>query len=273
MNDITDQKNKDLVERLRQRFLTEADDKPDLYHQIDVSRVRTEDWQVERFLLDTHTEDDAFKMLTKAMQWKHSFGIHERTDHYFPKEFFDIFGSERLSTDKDGRLAYWAVHRTYKKIAEMTPLILQFLAHQIEKIDRKSGNKGWLSVNDCLGVGMANVDMTLARFRIELLNYYPKGMKYGLNVDLPWIIGPIFKVIKGFMNKNIRDHVIIIKREQLPDFFDLEEIPICFGGKRQSESVTTLLTGLSPLCQLQHLNFSQELIDTFYYTYNIEQDN
>lgn len=273
VNDITDPKNKDSVQRIRQRFVAEADDKPQLYHRIDVSRVRSEDWQIERFILDTHTEDEAFKMLAKAMQWKHSFGIHERTDHYFPKEFFDIFGSEQLSTDREGRLAYWAVHRTFKKIAELTPLMLQFLAHQIEKIDRKAGNRGWLSVNDCLGVGMANVDMTLAKFRVELLNYYPKGMKYGLNVDLPWIIGPIFKVIKGFMNKNIRDHVIIVKREQLTDFFDVEEIPVSFGGKRQCESVTALLTGLCPLWRIKHLDLNQKLIDHFYKTYDIERDD
>jgi hypothetical protein len=55
MND----KNTKAIENIRTKFLTEFETNPQLYHQIDVEGVRSENWQTERFILDTESEDEA----------------------------------------------------------------------------------------------------------------------------------------------------------------------------------------------------------------------
>jgi hypothetical protein len=259
-----DDKNMNVIENIRTKFLTEFETNPQLYHQIDVERVRSENWQIERFILDTETEDEAYKALTTSLHWKKSFGLHERNDQYFPKEFFIILEIEKYSRDRLGRVVLWNSLKNYRKIPELSLLFQQFLAHQIEKLDREAGNKGWVFVSD-VNVGLANVDMSLSKFRVELLNYYPQGMRLSLNVDMPWILMSVFKIFMNFMNKKIRENVILIRREQLTDFIDIDLIPVSFGGKR--ERINDNLEKYSPLHQLKDFGLNEKQIDNFYNTY------
>ncbi|XP_054155717.1 motile sperm domain-containing protein 2-like [Oppia nitens] len=238
MNDLLNEQNLLRVKTLRNRFLRESEANPHLYHRVDIKRVETEDWQLERFLSPIDTtdntdadDDEAYNRLVRAMQWKHGFGLHDRQDGHYPRELFEIFGSEQYSTDTEGRLVLWVVHRNYLKIGELSLLFHQFLGHQIEKLDRRAGNRGWITANDCSGTGMANVDMSLAKFRVELLNYYPQGMRLGLNIDLPWLLAPVFRLIKTFMSKHIKDQILLIKRHELVDWIPVEDIPEGFGDK------------------------------------------
>jgi hypothetical protein len=260
-----DDKNMKAIENIRTKFLTEFETNPQLYHQIDVERVWSENWQIERFILDTETEDEACKALIKSMQWKKSFGLHERNDQYFPKELFIIFGLEEHSRDKLSRIVAWNSSKNYRKIPELSLLFQQFLAHEIEKLDREAGNKGWTWVNDLNGTGLANVDINLSKFRVELMNYYPQGMRLSLNIDMPWILMSVFKVFMNFMNKNIRENVLLIRREQLTDFIDIDLIPVSFGGKR--EQVNDKLKKYLSLNQLNHFGLNEKQIDNFFNTY------
>jgi len=261
MND----KNIEVIEKLRRKFLTESEANQQLYHQIDIERVRTEDWQIERFILDTDSEDEAYKSMTKALQWKNSFGLHDRNNEYFPKEFYMIFSLEKFSRDKNGRIVMWNSLKNYHKVSDLSLLLQQFLAHQFERLDREAGHLGWISVNDCSGTGMSNVDMSLSKFRVELLNYYPRGMRLSMNVDMPWIMMSVFKVVKTFMNRRVRDNVILIKRDQLTDYVDLDLIPVSFGGNR--ESINHFLKEYLPLHKLNNLGLTDKQIDNFYNTY------
>lgn len=261
MSDTSDES----VRRLRDRFLAECVANSGLYHPIDIERVRSDDWEVRRYVVNFDNEDDAFKGLIRVLKWKKSFGLHDRSDDYFPKEFHLIFGHEDYSRDRKGRLVAWNVEDRYRKIGDLSPLIQQFLAHQLEKLDRNAGPDGWVSINDCSKAGMASVDMNMSKFRTESLNYYPGGMQLSLNVDMPWILRSAFKVIKGFITKKIRDSVILITREEIVDYVEPESIPECFGGQRQCSSAR--VKSLEPLQECKHLGLNEKQIETFYQTY------
>jgi hypothetical protein len=47
------------------------------------------------------------------------------------------------------------------------------------------------------------------------------------------------------MDRKIRDNVMLIRREQLTDYFDIGLIPVIFGGKR--ERINDILKEYSPL--------------------------
>ena len=146
---LTDLTNEAVVEVIRRKFLSEADTNPNLYDPIDVQRCRSEDWQIERFLIEKGTPDEALGALIRAMKWKKSFGVHERAHHYFPREMFLIFGNEKFSRDRGGTLCSWGVNRNYKKIPELSKLIKQYIVFQMERGDRKAGNKGIITISDC----------------------------------------------------------------------------------------------------------------------------
>ena len=52
-------------------------------------------------------------------------------------------------------------------------------------------------VFDCNGAGLKNVDLDVIKFLISLFqNYYPHMLGKILIYDLPWILNPVFVIIK-----------------------------------------------------------------------------
>ena len=144
---LTDFSNKAVVEAIRKRFLLEIDTNPYLYDPIDVERCRSEDWQIEKFLLEKGTPDEAYKALVKAMKWKKSFGVHQR-DQRYPKEFYEILNFERYSVNKQGQTCVWIVLRNYRKVSEFKELFQQFSAYLFESLDRLVGNASFITMVD-----------------------------------------------------------------------------------------------------------------------------
>ena len=93
-------------------------------------------------------------------------------------------------------------------------------------------------------------------------------MKLGISVDLPWYLASPWKVIRAFLPKALREHAIAIKREELIQYVDIEEIPINLGGKRPI--MYDLIDQMSPLKNLKHLNLTEKQIEHFYKTYNFD---
>ena len=77
---------------MRSRFETELASKPSAYHPIDVDRVRTDDWQLLRFLERSTNWTEAYAQLIDALQWKKQVGVHDKRDEDFPREFYELNG-------------------------------------------------------------------------------------------------------------------------------------------------------------------------------------
>ena len=84
---LTDLKNEAIVEVIRRKFLLEANTDGQFYHPIDVERVRTEDWQIERFVLENGSEDQALRALITAMKWKSLSVFTKDNKNIFLKNF------------------------------------------------------------------------------------------------------------------------------------------------------------------------------------------
>jgi hypothetical protein len=231
-----------------------------------VNRVRTDSWQIERFVLDqeNHNEDKAYESLIKALQWKKSFGIHDRSDQYFPKEFYELHAIEMYGHDKKGSIIQWERTRNFKKILDFVNLEQQFAAHIMEKMDSEGSRNGWTLITDTSGSGLANVSLEMQRFKIDLLQYYPQSIRNNIVIDLPWILNPVVKIIMSFLTPKLKDCVKFIKREQLTDFVDIDWIPVCLNGNREKRVYPV---GLIPLERSTHLGLNDKQIDKFYDTF------
>ena len=260
------QSNEEAVKRLREKFLSECEKNEDLYHEIDVKRVRTEDWQTERFLIEHQNEDTAYEALVRALQWKKSFGIHERTDQYFPREYFEFSEAHAYGRDKEDRLIQWEKNKTERKISEMNLLTKQFVAHIMEKLDSSEPRKGFTLIADTNGSGISNINMDTFKFKIEITSYYPEALKSNLIVDLPWMLNSVAKIILSFCNQKLKERVHFINQKDLVNFVDPELIPIELGGQRDVKLV--LPEGLQTMKQLPQLGLSDKVIQTYYKSFN-----
>ena len=82
--------SKESIGNIRNKFLADAQQNPNKYHQKDVERVKSNDWPIERFLLVNKSEDTAFAALIKTMDWRKSYGVNHFTDDSFTEEVFKI---------------------------------------------------------------------------------------------------------------------------------------------------------------------------------------
>ncbi|XP_054163782.1 uncharacterized protein LOC128961558 [Oppia nitens] len=251
INGLKDLTNEVKVEVIRRRFLHEADAKPQLFHEIDVKRVRTEDWQIERYLTSNGSADEALNSLITALEWKKSFGLHERNHKYFPKEMFKIYSYEKPSVDKNGRLALWGRQRKYKNHPEFDQLFRQFMAYLIESVDRQAGNRGWTIVYMAKTGGITEI------LGNQYIDYYANGCQLFLNVDTPWIIRQNWKLVKNFQSTSFVHQIKHITRDELREQFNIDSIPKWLGGTRQTiyEDITEQMPTFH---EIKHLDFNLE---------------
>lgn len=144
----------------------------------------------------------------------------------------------------------------------------QFVAHCLEKVDRASGETGFILVTDSNGGGMSNVDMELTKFKIATIDMYPQALKGLYVVDLPWLLNAIMKLIVSLMSNKIRPLVRYVKGAELADIMDEQYIPVELkGGKRDKHAFPNDLVPMD--VRGRELDFDDKFIDGFYKTFNL----
>ena len=277
------------IERLRARFeSTELATNIKLYHPIDIDRVRTEQWQVKRFLLEQQTlslspgdckekeeqqlEERAFVSLCKSLQWKKSFGIHERSDQYYPKEFWVLNTIEVNGKTHTGQPVLWGTIKNKRSFKETQLLAKQFVAHVLERTDRLAGERGFTVVSDTNGASLINIDLELSRFNTEILEYYPQGMRAMYVVDLPWLLNAIMKIMMNFMEPQKRHIIHFIKSSELVGAIDPEYIPVTLKGNRVKSHFPSNLLPLSQ-CYSLYGTMDEKFVKHFYNVYKLKSND
>lgn len=251
------------IESLRARFNEEVEKNPDLYHPVDIERVRTETWQVKRFLDEFDgDEDKAFELLVKAMRWKKEIGLHDRTDQYYPKEFYELSGSEISGRDKQNRVIQLESLKRQHSFKELSEASKMFLAHNIERVDRLAGEDGFILLTDTNGAGISNIDMDMMKYKIAINEFYPGGLRQMFVIDLPWLLNPIMKIIVGFMNPSLQSKMTYVKRSQLNEYINESELPVHLNGKRDKQVIPNDVECLENC--YQRFDLTDKFVDQFY---------
>lgn len=260
------------VETLRKRFLEDVEKNPNLYHKIDIERVKTEEWQVRRFLEEFNGDiDKAYELLIKAMRWKKEFGIHERDDQHFPKELWELTCADVCGRDRKGRYIQLEVIRNQTHWKELHLIDRQFLVHNLERLDRMSGETGFVLLMDINGAGVSNVNMDLTKFKMQVIELYPQALKQMFVVDMPWLLSPIMKAIVSLMSPKLKEILIYVKRNQLTEHIDPQYIPADLDGKRDKPEFPS---DLVPFDQCYgRLGVEEDFIKRFYKYHKLERTN
>lgn len=264
--------------RIREKFEQELITNGHLYHSIDIERVRTEQWQVERFLIDQQQqpnlndyENEAFNALCKSLQWKKSFGVHERCDQSFAKELWELCSVEINGRDYKGRVIQWESIRNQRKFKELELIARQFVAHNIERLDRMAGPDGFILVSNIDGANISNIDNDIIQYKLTTIEHYPGGLRQLLVVDLPWFLNSLMSIILNFTSPKLREMIIYCKRTELVKYIDDKYIHQSLSGKRNKRSFPANLRSLDQM--KSELNLDDQFINYFYKTFKLERTN
>lgn len=132
-----------MIQQIRSMFTEEVKTNGHLYDQIDIDRVTSDDYTIERYL--KHQRDDidkGFNMLVESMRWRHSFGVNQIQLTDFPKEYFETGEAHLYTEDQNGVSTVYVRVKLHKKINELSLLSQKFLVYLFERCEiegRKSG--------------------------------------------------------------------------------------------------------------------------------------
>lgn len=220
-----------MIEEVRAKFLEEAAVNPHLYDPTDVDLARTDDWQVERFILRKKSIEASLEMIKGTLQWRHELEMPQLKDTDFPEEFFKIGAMFEFEKDLAGNAVVYLRVRLHRKIKELEKFVKLYMMHIINKADFAMNGKGLTVVFDCSGAGISNLDMDIVWFLVDaLIKYYPYGMKNILVHDMPWILSSAWTIIKGWMPEEFRDKVKFTNKKTITEYIAAENLPYYLGG-------------------------------------------
>ena len=133
------------IEELRDHVLTVAADHPLDFYDSDLARVRSSDWQVNRFIIktrasrsDTRSVDKAKEDMVQNLKWRKTVRLLDRTESTFPSDFFlaGLIGSGVCQRTGD-RVIYINT-KVYRKIPELTEHFYAFGHTFLDRLDRES---------------------------------------------------------------------------------------------------------------------------------------
>lgn len=262
------------IEKLRKDFQIHYESNNDLYDKCDAENVRTCNWTVERFLLANRgNEELAFKNLCDTLQWRKSFDVNNRRDDYFPDDFYKTGGIFQYNCDKDGLMLLYFRVCVHHKVNELSQYIKEFFVHNVNKIDLLSGSRKWAMVFDCSNGTLSNIDMDFSRYIINVLqNYFPKGFKYVLIYEMPWIMVAFWKITRTWLSEEIKQLIKFAKKEEIFNFIDAENLPNYIKGGLCLKSICNVPEGVKSAEELPHLNFTAEQIQRFRKIFKISSE-
>lgn len=249
------------VEKVRSKFLEEAELNSDLYIQQDIQMIKQHDYFIRRFLYPNDMNPEgAYEQFRTWMAWRKEVGFENASPQRFPMEFYQIGALFPYGTDKDGTLLLYMRFKVYKRLAVLVEAIQQFIIYNINCLDFASKKeRGWAVIFDTQGAGVAQIDFDMLIFLVRTVRqYYPWGMKYVCVYELPWILQGGWKItykllpqdatrLFRFYNQN--NITELIDPENLPDFMggtcvkDYCEVP---EGARCAEEVAAEEYGMTP---------------------------
>lgn len=220
------------------------------YNQDDFSVLKTsidekisenEDWKedwvddllLERFLSTSDSVEEANKKLVAYFEWRCSEAIDDiNFDDPVMKEikaygvnlvFDDVF-------DTCGRPIMIVYASKQHRETERAEQVFRSAIYFVELMCRKSKNtelKNFTIVFDLGGFTMSNMDFPfLQRYINCMRDFYPEQIAAALVINYPAIIYPLWKVIKLWMNRNLRSKFVFCGEKEFNDFINIESLPV-----------------------------------------------
>ena len=231
------------IAALRERFesellLQQNSQTPDRFHPIDINRVRTEDWQVRRYILDEEEGDleAAYSALIRTLEWKQKWGVHENHLGRYPKEIFDLYSMELFEYEK-GRYVFSEAMRGQRHYPELEQIARDFVVAWAEHVDRTVGEQGHLTyLMDFTGSSLLKLDLGLTRFRIGVFSrHYPRLLGRCLLHRVPKVVrAPLKMAISQFFKQAVREAVTYTSgKEELFGCVDPVRLHVDYGGLRK----------------------------------------
>jgi hypothetical protein len=210
----------------------------DLVDERDLERVLTDDKYVGRFFrhcmlaVPGDVMKNTERMIVRVLRWRKMEGVSDIKSSDL-NECLKNKGSLYLhNRDKDGKqLLVSDVKKHIKaetKLHDLKKLFLYFL----ERVDREDSDGMVTYVLDCGGSSYKNLDLEFVMFLNKALGaYYPYIVNYILVLDMPWLYGATWNIVKGWLSSAAADKIKFVNKKTIDEFIPQDQQFVTWGGK------------------------------------------
>jgi len=142
--------------------------------------------------------DEAAAMVVKTFKWRKEFGVDKLNENSVNKSVLNKGSFFTHNRDKDGmKLIVFTLTRHVKGEDNIDD-VKKVLVYYLERLTREEEGKKISWVFDCKNAGLKNADLEVINFIIFCMEHcYPDILNYIYILDMPWILGAAFKVVKA----------------------------------------------------------------------------
>ncbi|XP_046915509.2 motile sperm domain-containing protein 2 [Dermatophagoides farinae] len=222
-----------MIERIRERLEREFGENETLYHPNDIERIRTDSWQIERYIEEYHhNEDKAYDAIVKTLKWRKSERVNEIRETDFFKEMWTFTSVEIHGHDRQGRVLHWVTLQNITVPKDIMDLGFRFTLYISEQIDKLAGRKGCTTVVNVRHAGLRNFQIDIIRMLLTIPQHYPGLVRMFLVVDQPYLLRTVINILLNVVDEKIRKRMAFISNADLTKYVDPKLIPKSMNGMR-----------------------------------------
>lgn len=227
------------IDEVRDAVLQDAASHPNDFYECDLSRVRSSDWQVKRFIVKARATSGEKNAVCKAtedliqnMMWRKEVRIYERTEDTFPVDFFRAGLIGFADCPQTGNNVIYINTKVYRKVPELTDHFFAFGHTFLDRLDREAKGQRFTLFLDLSDMELANADVHFMRYYLELMSYrFPMLLERTILFEPPWYIKPVISVVLKVFPKTILKNVSLLDRKTAIQELTEEGIPEGAGGR------------------------------------------
>lgn len=229
---LRDAQTRDCMLEVRDLFLEQYKEEPDLYYEEDVALVKDLKFILQRCLVSKRKHvGESLDMLVNMLKWRKEQKIRELTDQDFPVEFFTAGISFVYEPDKYGNKTLYIRTQLLKCVPELRDLFKKFVAYLMYQIDDCVEGETFSIIFDLTNTGWNNYDIDLLMHFLTLLkDYFPVNVDYILAINFPWILSTAWSVVKRLIPPERRDVVVFIQKKEVFNFVPEQNVPDFLDG-------------------------------------------
>lgn len=234
---LRDPTTRDFVHQVRDMFLEEYKQNPDLYYEEDMRLVKEMKFLLQRCIISKKKNvKDSYAMLVAMCRWRKEQKLRELTDQDFPAEYCVVGASFLYEPDKFGNRTVYVRTGLVKTIPELKASFKLYMAYLMYKIDDCEDGKTWSVIFDLTNTGWNNYDIDLLMHFLTLLKeYFPVNVDYVLAINFPWILSAAWSLAKRLIPPERRDVVVFISNKEIFKYVDKENCPDFLSGTCKRE--------------------------------------
>lgn len=257
----------DKINEIRRRFEKDLLFNSSAYDPIDIERVRSEEWQVRRFLLAANgSTEKAYQKLTEALSWKKRHRVHQLVESDYPKEMFEMLRIESLGFDHEGSALLWESYRYQGSFPELDKMAKSLIALMLEKVDRIGGEKGFIILADFGETSYKNYNVKLINFRLNCLrNFFPMLVKRIVVINTSLVGRTFVRLLMRATFAEFSGLLHFCTSKELKAFISEEYIHQELGGARQRRYYPEKALPLREM--YSRFSLTKEFVDFIYETH------